>query len=57
VDDPIVRHENLSQRYEEIYHFMEGKYQLDAYCGSAENQRVVDERMEWLRYQMWAIVP
>ncbi len=29
VDDPLVRHEHLSQRDEELMHFMEGKFQID----------------------------
>src|SRR5579884_968420 len=29
VDDPLVRHEHLSQQDEELMHFMEGKFQLD----------------------------
>jgi hypothetical protein len=53
LEDPIVRHENLSQRDEELYHFMEGKYQIDAYCDTPENQKAVEDWVDWLRYQMW----
>ena len=44
VDDPLVRHEHLSQQDEELMHFMEGKFQLDFYCTSEESQRHVEDR-------------
>lgn len=53
VDDPLVRHENLSQRDEEIMHFMEGKYQIELHCTTPETQRIVEDGLDWLLNQMW----
>jgi hypothetical protein len=36
-----------SQEAEELMHFMEGKYQLDAYCLTAEEQRPVEEAFDF----------
>src|ERR1700682_151293 len=43
VDDPMMRHEHLSQRDEELMHFMEGKYTIDTYCGRPEDQKPVED--------------
>jgi hypothetical protein len=48
VDDLMVRHEHLSQRDEELMHFMEGKYQIDTYCGTLENQKPVEDTLNFL---------
>jgi hypothetical protein len=52
VDDPLVVHEHLSQRDEELMHFMEGKFQLDFYCASAEVQRHVQDALGYLLHQI-----
>ena len=52
VDDREVRHEHLSQRDEELMHFMEGKYQMDAYCSTPETQRPVLVALDYLLYQV-----
>jgi hypothetical protein len=52
VDDPMVRHENLSQRDEELMHFMEGKYTIDTYCGTPEEQKPVEDALDFLRLRM-----
>jgi hypothetical protein len=48
VEDPIVRHEYLSQRDEELYHFMEGKYIIDTYCAGHEDQKAVEDALDFL---------
>src|SRR5262250_3483018 len=53
VDDPLIRHQMKSQQAEELMHFMEGKYQLDAYCLTAEEQRPVEEAFDFL-LKPWA---
>jgi len=53
VDDPLIRHQMKSQEAEELMHFMEGKYQLDAYCLTAEEQRPVEEAFDFL-LKPWA---
>lgn len=51
-DDPLVVHEHLSQRDEELMHFMEGKYQLDFYCTTPEAQHHVEEALGYLLHQL-----
>lgn len=51
VDDPMVRHENLSQRDEERMHFLQGKFQIDYYCTTPELERVVEDSVDWLMHQ------
>jgi hypothetical protein len=53
VDDPLIRHQMKSQQAEELMHFMEGKYQLDAYCLTPEEQRPVEEAFDFL-LKPWA---
>jgi hypothetical protein len=55
VDDPLVRHEHLSQRDEELMHFMEGKFQLDFYCTTAESQHHVEDALGYLLHQIGGI--
>ena len=55
VEDPLVRHEHLSQRDEELMHFMEGKFQIDMYCGTPETQGPVEEALDYLRIQIGGI--
>ena len=55
IDDPLVRHEHLSQRDEELMHFMEGKFQIDMYCADAETQRPVEEALGYLLHQIGGI--
>jgi hypothetical protein len=55
VEDPLVRHENLSQRDEELMHFMEGKFQIDMYCAASEAQRPVEEALDYLMHQVGRI--
>jgi hypothetical protein len=52
VDDPMVRHEHLSQRDEELMHFMEGKYTIDTYCGTLAEQRPVEDTMDFLLHRL-----
>ena len=52
VDDPMVRHEHLSQRDEELMHFMEGKYKIDTYCTTPENQKPVEETLDFLLHRL-----
>jgi hypothetical protein len=52
VDDLMVQHEHLSQRDEELMHFMEGKYKLDTYCATPENQRPVEEALDFLLHRL-----
>jgi hypothetical protein len=55
VDDPLVRHEHLSQQDEELMHFMEGKFQLDFYCTDETSQRHVEDALGYLLYQIGGI--
>ena len=55
VDDPLVRHEHLSQRDEELMHYMEGKFQIDMYCTTPETQRPVEEALDYLLHQVAGI--
>ncbi|HUY19395.1 MAG TPA: hypothetical protein VMV15_09225 [Candidatus Binataceae bacterium] len=48
VEDLLVRHQHLSQKAEELMHFMEGKYQIDTYCTTPETQNAVEETLEWV---------
>ncbi len=52
VDDPMVKHEHLSQRDEELMHFMEGKYKIDTYCTTPENQKPVEDAMDFLLHRL-----
>lgn len=52
VDDPMVRHEHLSQRDEELMHFMEGKYTIDTYCGGAKDQKAVEDTLDFLLHRL-----
>jgi hypothetical protein len=52
VDDPLVVHEHLSQRDEELMHFMEGKYQLDFCCTTPEAQHHVEDALGYLLHQI-----
>jgi len=45
---PLAIHENRSQCYEELMHFMEGKYQMDMFCLTPEDQRPVEEALDYL---------
>ena len=45
---PLAIHENLSQYYEELMHFMEGKYQMDMFCLTPDDQRPVEEALDYL---------
>jgi hypothetical protein len=45
---PLAIHENLSQYYEELMHFMEGKYQMDMFCLTPAEQRPVEEALDYL---------
>jgi hypothetical protein len=51
-EDLMVRHENLSQRDEELMHFMEGKYTIDTYCGAAESQTAVENALNYLSHRV-----
>ncbi len=55
VDDPLVRHEHLSQRDEELMHFMEGKFQIDFLCATAETQKAVEDTLDYLLHQVGGI--
>jgi hypothetical protein len=55
VDDPLVRHEHLSQRDEELMHFMEGKFQIDMYCDTPETQKPVEDALDYLRHQVGGV--
>ena len=53
IDDPLIRHEMRSQQLEELMHFMEGKYQLDAYALTPEDQKPIEEAFDFL-LKPWA---
>jgi len=55
VEDPLVRHEHLSQQDEELMHFMEGKFQLDFYCTTPESQHHVEDTLGYLLQQIGGI--
>jgi hypothetical protein len=52
VEDPMVRHEHLSQRDEELMHFMEGKYTIDTYCCTAAEQQPVENTIDFLLHRL-----
>jgi hypothetical protein len=52
VEDPMVRHEHLSQRDEELMHFMEGKYIIDTYCGELQDQKPVEDTLDFLLHRL-----
>ncbi len=56
IDDPLVRHQLRSQEAEELMHFMEGKYQIDAYALTPENQKPIEEVFDFL-LRPWAPEP
>jgi len=53
VEDPLIRHQMRSQQVEETMHFMEGKYQLDAYALTPEDQAPIEEAFDFL-LKPWA---
>ena len=53
VSDPLIRHQMRSQQLEELMHFMEGKYQLDAYALAPEDQQPIEEVFDFL-LKPWA---
>jgi hypothetical protein len=55
VEDPLVRHEHLSQRDEELMHFMEGKFQIDFLCATLETQKPVEDALDYLLHQVGGI--
>ena len=56
IDDPLVRHQLRSQEAEEMMHFMEGKYQIDAYALTPEDQKPIEEVFDFL-LKPWAPEP
>ena len=56
IDDPLIRHQLRSQEAEEMMHFMEGKYQIDAYALTPENQKPIEEVFDFL-LRPWAPEP
>jgi hypothetical protein len=56
VDDPLIRHQLRSQEVEEMMHFMEGKYQIDAYALTREDQKPIEEVFDFL-LKPWASQP
>jgi hypothetical protein len=56
MDDPLVRHQLRSQEAEEMMHFMEGKYQIDAYALTPEEQKPIEEVFDFL-LRPWASEP
>lgn len=53
LEDPLIRHQMRSQQLEELMHFMEGKYQLDAYALTPEDQKPIEEAFDFL-LKPWA---
>jgi hypothetical protein len=53
VHDPLIRHQMRSQQLEELMHFMQGKYQLDAYALTADEQKPIEEAFDFL-LKPWA---
>ena len=53
IEDPLIRHQMRSQQLEELMHFMEGKYQLDALALTSEDQRPIEEAFDFL-LKPWA---
>ena len=56
IDDDLIRHQLRSQEAEELMHFMEGKYQIDAYALTPEDQRPIEEVFDFL-LRPWAPEP
>jgi hypothetical protein len=56
VDDPLIRHQLRSQQAEELMHFMEGKYQIDAYALTPEDQKPIEDVFDFL-LKPWAAAP
>jgi hypothetical protein len=56
MDDPLVRHQLRSQEAEELMHFMEGKYQMDAYALTPDDQKPIEEVFDFL-LKPWASEP
>jgi hypothetical protein len=56
IDDPLVRHQLRSQEAEEMMHFMEGKYQIDAYALTPDDQKPIEEVFDFL-LKPWAPEP
>jgi len=56
MDDPLVRHQLRSQEAEELMHFIEGKYQMDAYALTPEEQKPIEEVFDFL-LRPWASEP
>jgi len=56
IDDDLVRHQLHSQQAEELMHFMEGKYQIDAYALTPEDQKPIQEVFDFL-LRPWAPEP
>jgi hypothetical protein len=56
IDDDLVRHQLRSQEAEELMHFMEGKYQIDAYALTSEDQKPIEEVFDFL-LRPWAPEP
>jgi hypothetical protein len=48
IDDDLVRHQLHSQSAEEMMHFMEGKYQIDAYALTPEDQKPIEQVFDFL---------
>jgi hypothetical protein len=48
MDDDLIRHQLRSQEAEEMMHFMEGKYQIDAYALTPEDQKPIEEVFDFL---------
>lgn len=47
-DDELIRHENYSQQDEERMHFLEGKYQIDAYALTPEDQQPIIDALDYM---------
>lgn len=56
IEDPLIRHQLRSQEAEEMMHFMEGKYQIDAYALTPEDQKPIEEVFDFL-LKPWAPEP
>ncbi len=56
IDDPLIRHQLRSQEAEEMMHFMEGKYQIDAYALTPADQKPIEEVFDFL-LKPWALTP
>jgi hypothetical protein len=56
IDDALVRHQLRSQEAEEMMHFMEGKYQIDAYALTPKDQKPIEEVFDFL-LRPWAPEP